>query len=68
MSSEVVGILSLDGRGYGDLAACRLVGIGEGDTVLELRSQHPPLQELLGNKFPSQLFPLPQGVRSTLLC
>jgi hypothetical protein len=68
MNVDALGLLSLDGRGYGDLAACRLVGIGEGVTMLDLRAPLTPHQELLGNKFPSQLFPLPQGERSHVPC
>jgi hypothetical protein len=57
-------LLPLDGGGYEDLRACSLVEVGEGGVPRTIVPRPPPLQELLGNELPSQLFPLPQGERS----
>jgi hypothetical protein len=54
--------LSLDARGRETYERSELVAAGEGGVA-----SPPPLQELLGNTFPSQLFPLPQGARSPSL-
>jgi hypothetical protein len=57
MSGVCHGSLSLDGRGYADLARLRLVAVGVGARAAgSPASLQTPTQDLLGNELPSQVY------------